>query len=121
MDNGLEMENRTKMEISNSFENYKMRISDVEMSIEKIVRQAFSKIDLGIGKSIDFDLLIQKTLLNSSSIVKQVKRQQDTRKFKLGNFFVDLKFDFEVKFSLQRLKTLFNTECLDRKYLNSSF
>ena len=121
MDKGLEKENRTKIEISHSFEkNIKLRNSDVEWNIEKIVRKAFSKIDFDIAKTIDLNMLIQKTFFNSSSILKQIKRRQDKSNFRLDIFSLNLKLDVEVKFSPQRLKASFNTSCMERKYLNNS-
>ena len=65
-DKGLEKENRTTIEMSHSFEkNIKLRNSDVEWNIEKIVRKAFSKIDFDIAKTIDLNMLIQKRFFNS--------------------------------------------------------
>ena len=89
-----------------------MSISDVESNVERIVRKAYS--------NIDFDVLIQKNILNLWSILKKLKRQQNTRKFKLHNFSMDLKLDFVVKFSLEMLKASFNTECLKGKCMNNS-
>ena len=105
------------MEISNILhKNYKTRNSAVEWNIKKIVRNAFSKIDFDVRKNFDLHILTQKNLFNSSDIMNDINKRLMTRPIKLNNISLNLKIDFEVKFSLHRLQTLMNAECPTKRY-----
>ena len=117
----MKLKNTTKIELSNILhKNYKTRNSAVEWNIKKIVRKAFSKIDFDVRKKCDLFILTKQNLFNSSDIMKEIDGRLKTRPIKLNNISLNLKIDFEVKFSLHRIQAMMNAESPAKRYQPSA-